>query len=463
MSDDRIPPSSDAPVSGDGPDSVEPAAKSRASKPAPARAIQSDEQFVDGSSVKPRHGIRKRTGLRVTLIVVIAIVLIVAGGVAYAWFDLNGRLNHQDVGSILGSDRPSTFTPTTAPSVKYPGDPYAGQAVNILVMGTDSREGANAGVSADDPGGMRSDTTFIAHVSADRTRVNAVSIPRDMYITIPQCTDQNGKIIPEAGSRNEGFNAAFSYGSKAGGGSFATGAACTIRAVEEMSNVRIDAYVVVDFMGFIDVVDSIGGLDVQLLCPIYAKAAGGLDLPAGEVHLDGSTAIQLARARLGTGLGGQSDLERVQRQHLLFNAIVDKVYAMNYVTDFPKLYSLVASVIGALTTDLGTNIAEIAGFGFSLKNLNTSNIVFVTVPVSDAGDHSHVVLRTSAAEPIWEALRTDQYLPGYEPVEPVPPDVNVDNPESETTGAQAEPQNPATSEEPPPPPGAPVVQLPTDC
>ena len=442
---------------------VDTATQGSTARPGPARAIQSDDSVVHGSSAKPRHGVKKRTGLRVTLIVVIAVVLIVAGGVAYAWFDLNGRINHEDVTPILGTERPSTFTPTTAPSVKYPGDPFAGSPVNILVMGTDSREGANAGISADDAGGPRSDTTFIAHVSADRTRVDVVSIPRDTYITIPQCTDQDGNVISEAGWANMGFNAAFAYGYE-DGGSIATGAACTIRAVEEMSNVRLDAYVVVDFMGFVDVVDAVGGLDVTLLCPIYSKEAGGIDLPEGVVHIDGVQAVNLARARTGTGLGGGSDLERINRQHMLFDAILDKVYAMNYVTDFPKLYSLVAAIISSLTTDIGKNLADIAGFGFSLRNFNTSNITFITVPVSDAGNHRNVVLRASAAEPIWEALRTDTYLPGHEPAEP-DPGTDVDNPVSETTEVPADPGNPVNPEtsEAPPPPSAPVVQSPSDC
>jgi len=455
-------PDPDQSVFGD-PDSADPEIK-RFSKPTPARAIISDG-YVSGRSAKPRRGVKKRTGLKVTLIVVTAVVLIIAGGLTYAYFDLNRRLNNQDVGSMVGTDRPSTFTPTTAPSVKYPGDPFAGMPVNILVMGTDSREGSNASVSGDDPGGMRSDTTFIAHVSADRTRIDAVSIPRDMYITIPQCVDQDGTVIDEAGWSNMGFNAAFSYGSMAGN-SFAAGAACTIRAVEQISDVRIDAYVVVDFMGFVDVVDDIGGLDVTLLCPIYSREAGGLDLPEGEVHIDGREAINLARARMGEGLGGGSDLERIERQHLLFNAIVDKIYAMNYVTDFPKLYSLVASVIGSITTDIGDNLADIAGFAFSLRNFNTANINFITVPVSDAENHSNVVLRKSAAEPIWEALRTDSYLPGFEPVA-APDDAASGQTEPETSEApdDEEPQNPDTGEEAPPPaqPTAPVVQRPSDC
>jgi len=482
MSDDRVPPWTNDPendqelqpsesVFGDAPDLDDPTVNQRGSKQTPSRAIHDDDSYVDSARGKPRRGVKKHWGMKITLIVVSVIVLMISGGVAYAWFDLNGRLDNQDVDPMLGTSRPSTFTPTTEPSVKYPGDPFAGSPVNILVMGTDSREGSNAGISGDHPGGMRSDTTFIAHVSADRTRVDVVSIPRDTLITIPQCTDENGKVIAAAGWSNQGFNAAFAWGYDYGG-SVATGAACSIRAVEEMSNVHIDAYVVVDFMGFVDVVDAIGGLDVTLLCPIYSREAGGISLPEGVNHIDGREAVDLARARTGKGLGDGSDLQRINRQHLLFNAVVDKVYAMNYVTNFPKVYGLVAAIIGSLTTDIGSNLADIAGFGFSLKNLNTSNVTFVTIPIGGAPDGVHVVLKKNDAEPIWESLRTDQYLPGHEPVAPETTEAASESasptptepmygPPAPTTVAATE--EPAPEPTPEPEPQAPLVQSPSDC
>jgi len=485
MSDDRVPPWVDDPtpdsnedwwvenpdevptfptqsesVFGDVPDVEQPPTPAPVLKGVPSRAIIEDDHVaIREPSGKPRRGLKKHRGLKVTTSIIVAIVLVIAGGVTYAWFDLNGKLNNQDVGPILGSSRPPSFSPTTPPAVKYPGDPFAGRPVNILVMGTDSREGSNAGVSGDDPGGARSDTTFIAHVSADRTRVDVVSIPRDTWITIPDCTTEDGEIIEEAGWMRMGFNAAFAYGVESGG-SIATGAACSIRAVEEMSNVRIDAYVVVDFMGFVDVVNAIGGLDVTLLCPITSRNAGGLDLPEGEVHLDGVTAVNLARARTGDGLGDGSDLQRIERQHLLFNAVVDKVFAMNYVTDFPKLYGLVGAVIGSLTTDMGSNIAEIAGFGFSLKGLNTANINFATIPIGSAGNGVNVVILKSQAEPLWEALRTDQPLPSDD-ADPTS-DGQTPTPEEST---EATAPDPGTGEVAPPtaPAGPPVVQRPSDC
>ncbi|MCL2483281.1 MAG: LCP family protein [Propionibacteriaceae bacterium] len=430
----------------------------------PARAVLNDDGPArrEGGS-KPRRGVdapHHHRGLRITLISVLAVVLVIGCGLGYAWFDLNSRLHSQDISGLLSGSRPPADDGTGA--VKYPGDPFAGRAVNILVMGTDSRDGSNSAISADDPGGARSDTTFIAHVSADRTRIDVVSIPRDTWITIPQCVTQKGKLISEAGWTHMGFNAAFSYGYSADSNE-ATGAACAIRAVEAMSNVRIDAYVVVDFMGFVNVVDAIGGVDVTLLCPIKSPNAGGLNLPAGPVHLDGMTAVDVARARTGTGLGDGSDLQRIDRQHALFNAIMDKAFQMNYVTDFPKLYNLVGAVISSVTTDLGTNLAEIAGFAYSLKNLSMSNVTFTTIPIASAGNGVNVVLVPSQDEPVWKALRTDQPIPGLQPevTSQVPSD-SVTPTDLATTPTPDDASPPAASS-PTTPPGPPTIQQPSDC
>ena len=392
--------------------------------------------------------------LRITLISVLAALLLIGGGLTYVWFDLNRRINQVDIGGLLGANRPSLATPTVVPSVYTPGDPFAGRALNILVLGTDSRDGNNSALAGDDVPGSRSDTTFIAHVSANRTRVDIVSIPRDTWITIPDCVTADGTVIPEAGWTPMGFNAAFAYGAMEGG-DLPTGAACSIRAVEEMTNVHIDAYVVVDFTGFVNVVDALGGLDVTLLCPIVSPAAM-IDLPAGLNHLDGTTAVGLARARKGAGLGDGSDLQRIRRQHVIFSAMVDKALGLNYVTDLPKLYNMLGAMLGSVTTDLG-NLTDIAGFAYSLRNLSTKDMTFVMIPVADAGNGSNVVVLSDQAQPIFDALRYDWPLPVQSDTTPSagPSDATpTDSPET----AAATPSVPTIGI-----PGAPLVQIPDDC
>jgi LCP family protein required for cell wall assembly len=287
-----------------------------------------------------------------------------------------------------------------------------------------------------------------------------VSIPRDTEIVIPDCVGADLELIPEAGWGGW-FNAVFSYGEAAGG--IDTGAACTILAVEEMSDVRIDAYVVVDFSGFVQVVDAIGGVTVTVQCPIYSPGANGLELQPGVVTLDGMTAINVARARVGDGLGDNSDLSRINRQHLLFSAIATKVFDLNYITDLPKLYGLARAVLGSLTTNLG-DLSEIAGLAYSLRGFSPGDIVFTTVPVGEAPDDpNRVVVLDWAAEPLWEALRTDQPLP-QEETEPVDPDQTATPSAAESTpptGPESTDTAPTTGQpaEAPPPP----IQTESDC
>ncbi|MDR0848704.1 MAG: LCP family protein [Propionibacteriaceae bacterium] len=369
----------------------------------------------DGGARGPRRsiGYRKRRWPKVVLIVVGCLVLVLGAGVGYAWWDLNNKLGDPDTSGMMNTSRPPTFSSTT--SVKHPGDPYAGRAMNILVMGVDSRLGENGNYSGDgDEQGdmMRSDTTFIVHVSADRTRVDLVSIPRDVLIIIPDCVDPEGNLVYGAGWANMGFNAAFAYGALGNEiGTVESGAVCALRATEEMSNVHIDAFIVVDFAGMARVVDSLGGVDMCLVEPVESELAGNLSLPAGWNHFDGTTAMQYARARTGLGLGDGSDLTRIKRQHALILSIVDKFYSLNYFSDFPKVYNFAGSVAESVTTDLGSNIAQLAGFAFSLRDFSMSNMTFNMIPVSGAADGVHVVLVPQLDQPIWDALATDQPLP----------------------------------------------------
>jgi|GEM_PF-6282904 len=375
----------------------------------PQAEIPSDKP---GKGPKRPHG--KHWKAKVVLIIVLCVALVTAGLVALFYNKLNNRIDRASVDGMLPNNRP----PVVASAVQQHsvGDPFAGQAQNILVIGSDSRAGANSSVSNDTDDGQRSDTTFILHVSADRTRVQVVSIPRDTLITIPQCVYPDGTLIPQAGYTRQKFNSAFAYASSGSKGTLASGVACTIRAVEAMSNVSIDHYVVIDFAGFAQIVSAIGGVQLYLWCAVKSPDANNLSLPAGLVTLDGDTATNYARARKGQGLGDGSDLMRIQRQQALFDAVAKKVMGMNLLTNIDTLYNFLGSVADAVTTDphMGS-IADMAGFAYSLRNFSTSDLTFTTIPIQDAGDGANVVLVPNADAPIWTALATDTPIPGQTP------------------------------------------------
>jgi LCP family protein required for cell wall assembly len=304
--------------------------------------------------------------------------------------------------------------------------------------------------------GQRSDTTFIVHVSGDRTRVDVVSIPRDTLITIPNCTFEDGSKVPQDGLTKQKFNSAFGYASE-GKGDTASGVACTIMAVEAMSQVPIDGAIVVDFAGFAQIIDAIGGVDIWLPCAVSSPDANNLSLPAGLNHLDGDTATSYARARTGKGLGTGSDLDRIRRQQALFMAVAGKVTSMNVLTNFGTLYSFAGSVADTVTItapELGS-IAQLAGFAYSLRGFSTSELSFNTIPIADAGDGANVVLVPAKDKVVWDALNNDTSV--TDALNPPPPTSAATA--SASDGAPAE--TPAAVPDTSSPPALPSVMVPS--
>jgi len=366
---------------------------------------KASEKSKPGGKTKSKMSAKRRRVRNGVLIGVLVLLLGIGATVGVAYAQLNAKVNRGSTGGMLNEDE----RPTDEASVsqkRSPGDPYAGKAVNILVVGSDQRGAlVNDGV-----GGARADTTFIAHVSADRTRVDAVSIPRDLWITIPNCVYEDGSRVPGSGASNQKYNAAFAYGGMGSKGTMSSAVACAMKAAEALTGVRLNGYIVVNFSGFAKIVNTIGGIDIYLPCEVFSAKAGNLSLPKGPNHLGGKAALAYARARTGKGLGDGSDLMRIQRQQALFEAVLRKVLSMNYMTDMKTLYNFVGSVADAVVTDLGPSLADIAGFGLSLKDISGDAFTFTMVPVGGAGDGSSVVVIPSRADPIWRALRKDTPL-----------------------------------------------------
>lgn len=284
-----------------------------------------------------------------------------------------------------------------------PVDPAAGNSLNILLIGSDDRSGDNEAIGGWDPG-VRSDTTIVMHVSSDRSRVEMVSIPRDSLVRIPECKTTDGKTL--SGERDAMFNKAFAKGWDAGG-DMDSAAGCTVATVQANTSVRIDHVVVVDFAGFQKMVDAVGGVDLCVERDMKDKKYTGLDLPAGMQHLDGVQALQFARARHVTGTDG-SDTSRIVRQQQLLGALAHEVLSKNVVTDARALASFVAAVTSSLSMDKGLNTQEIIGIVYSMRSIDTSKIVFTTVPSGpDSRDPNRVRWSSQAAD-VWAAMAADR-------------------------------------------------------
>jgi len=175
---------------------------------------------------------------------------------------------------------------TTDEQNKATPDSFDGRAVNILVVGTDSRSGASGDVGAgdqDDVPGVRNDSTMVIHISADRSRVQIVSIPRDTLVDIPACKHRDGSLSDAVSG--EMFNNAMFYGANGGNSEedLVPGIACVKSTVENMSGMMIDAFMIVNFAGFIDMIDALGGgrraIDSQ-----EAEPQSGSDKISGVPH-----------------------------------------------------------------------------------------------------------------------------------------------------------------------------------
>lgn len=396
-----------------------------------------------------RHPLRNAAVLTVLAVGSFAIT---AGATAYVRLENNIRTH--DISDLVSAPPPQPHVQTE----HRPTDPFNGRALNFLIMGSDVRDGENAEIGGEVEG-MRSDTTIIAHVAADRSRVELVSIPRDTRVDVPACSFLDGSQSRPHSAR---FNDAFATGAR--NQDVGEAAACTINTVQAITGIPIDGWVVVDFAGFRNMVDALGGVDMCIPNDMYSEKAG-LYLEAGLRHLDGTTALAFARARTGQGLGNGSDINRLGRQQQLMSAIAQEVFRKNLLTDLDELYRFLTAATQSLTADpqLG-RIRTLAGLAWSLQDVPLQNIVFLTAPhAPNPADRNEVVFTADAAV-VWERLITDQPIV---PPAPAAPEVPADPDAPADPNAPADPSAPAAppAADPPTPGVDPITpaDLPTVC
>lgn len=289
---------------------------------------------------------------------------------------------------------------------KDPSDPFKDEPVNLLLMGTDIRDGSNADI-AGTVAGMRSDTTMLVHISADRQWIEVASIPRDTFVDIPSCKLPDGS---QSQPYRDKFNASFEVGS--GDTSLKHAAACTINTVNAMTGVTVTNHAVVKMNGVIDVVDAIGGVKMCLPEALHGDPRSArIDLPAGENRLDGKTAIQFLRVRKGKGMGLEmgSDLTRIERQQSFINATMRQILSAETLADPTKTFRLINAALGSLSADPAiADPGNVAGLAWSLREINKRNIIMTKVPVYDTteGTASGLAWQPEAAE-IFQRMAAD--------------------------------------------------------
>ncbi|MFD7235095.1 LCP family protein [Streptomyces syringium] len=335
-----------------------------------------------GSRGRRRKPPARRKGWRIAAWALAGVILLGGGGLGFLYFKFNGNLHGVDINAALGKNRPKDVD---------------NGSQDILVLGSDSRAGANAKYGTDE-GSARSDTAMILHVYEGHKKASVVSIPRDTIVSRPECKTSEGRTSPAV--KRAQFNEAYSIG----------GPACAVATVESMTGIRMDHFVEVDFAGFQKMIDKLGGVEVTTAKPIHDKWSH-LDLAAGTHTLNGEKSLALVRTRKGVGDG--SDLGRIKLQQTFIKALLDQIKSVGLFTSPTKLYGLADTATKAVTTDRElASLDKLMSFANGLKSIESNDMHMVTLPVTyDPRDPNRVVPLEAESAEVWDALRADREIP----------------------------------------------------
>ncbi len=335
----------------------------------------------------PRRSRRHRVGLAAVFAVLLFVVSVV-GGVVHRLYSSLDTIGVQITGQ-------------SGETVTLPTDLSAGRPLNILIIGTDDRSGANEGIGGAEEG-ARADTTILVHVDADRSRVRMASIPRDLMVYIPECASAGQE--PSLGEFTQ-FNAAFStgYGNE---GDLGGAVACVMKTVQGATGILPDAAVVLDFQAVVGVVDAMGGVEICGQEQFAPEMAGGLVLEPGCHTVNGMQAVQFLRARY-VGTDG-SDLARIDRQQCFMRQAGRQLLSGGMLAQATKVLS-VAQVIADHTTvtDNLASVPALAGFLASLKDLPPGALQTASPPLTDYEPDPNRVAWGEGAQEFWADFNTD--------------------------------------------------------
>ncbi|SCF87241.1 LCP family protein [Streptomyces sp. Ncost-T10-10d] len=312
--------------------------------------------------------------------------LSVGGYALYQHF--NGNLNTVDVG---GAGNKNVFD-NDAP-------------VNILIIGTDKRTGKGNEGYGDKGSVGHADTNILFHVSKDRTNATALSIPRDLITDIPDCKvkqpDGSEKVVP--GTPNVRFNQSLGQEGRNPG--------CTMETVKQITGLKVDHFMMVDFNAVKELSTAVGGVEICLAKPVKDPDSH-LDLPEGKHRIQGEDALAFVRTR--HSFGNHGDLDRIRVQQQFIASMIRQMQSSDTLTSPTKLYKLADSATRALTVDTGIGTGKkLASLAQELSKVNTRNITFVTVPVLDNPAEkvkATVVLNPAKADPLFAMMREDTSL-----------------------------------------------------
>jgi LCP family protein required for cell wall assembly len=244
--------------------------------------------------------------------------------------------------------------------------PKYGNALNILLIGSDTRTGGNriGGYSL----GQRSDTVMVLHISPGRHTAVVLSFPRDSVVPILACAAIDGTSGQQAQTGQvEQLNSTFAFG----------GPGCLQTTLEQTTHIRLDDFIQLSFVGFMKIINDIGGVNVCLPQAVNVPQSG-LHLSKGRHHIFGPQALAWWRSRESIGLG--SDLQRIQRDQFLMASLLQGIKKSGILNSPRKMISVVTDAAQAMRTDTGLTPGKMLQIAQSLRGLATKSVQFIEVP-----------------------------------------------------------------------------------
>ncbi|MEU1845031.1 LCP family protein [Micromonospora sediminicola] len=314
---------------------------------------------------------RRRRGRRIALILLLVVVLLGGGGA------LAGGLYYRSIDkSIERVDAFEGVPEASRPPVAAKG------AMNIMILGSDSRD-------PESTGGSRSDTIILAHLPKDRSSAQLISIPRDTWTAVPKSREGRG-------GRDAKINAAYAWG----------GVPLMVQTVEKFSGVRVDNVAMVDFAAFKEIIDALGGVEIDVEKGFTTKYSliGTRTFKQGRQTMDGAAALDYARERHAFPDG---DFARIRHQQQVIKAILDKAASGGVLTNPAKLNSFVRATSNSVAVDKSLSLVDLA---MEMRGLRSGNLTFFTCPVKGTGrvgSESVVFPDPVRSKTLFEAVRRD--------------------------------------------------------
>jgi len=255
-------------------------------------------------------------------------------------------------------------------SADLPSEPPSfGNALNILLIGSDSRAGKNGAIGGSGGiQGQRSDTVLVVHISPAPHRVVVLSFPRDSVVPILKCVAEAGTSGQQAQpGQVEQLNSTFAYG----------GPGCLWHTLEQTTHIRLNDFVELNFTGFEKVINDLGGVNVCLPVAVHDPMSG-LHLSKGRHHIYGKQALAFWRTREDLGLG--SDLQRIQRDQFLMISLLQGIEKSGLLGSPTKVAKVIGDAAHAMTTDSGLTQSRMVQIASGLRALSRKSAQFIEVP-----------------------------------------------------------------------------------